>query len=403
MGIGGGDARIRVLFLLPSLRGGGAERVAALLARHCDPARFDIRLGLLAREGAFLADVDAGNIISAPVLPHLFAFEHGRASRPGRANRLIAAVLGPVNVRRLIVEADPHVVVSFVLGMCLATFVARAFLWRRRPRWIAREGTNRVAVTEDDIANRIGRGAMTALVGACYRSADCVLTISHDMAQAMGPVFRLEPDRIETIHNPIEVGRVQRLAKAAAAGAPQRPFIVTAGRLEHQKGLDLLIRAFAHSPACATRDLVILGEGSQGRRLRALAEALGVAGRVHFAGFTDNPWAYFARAELFVLASRWEGFGNVVAEAMACGAPVLVTDCDYGPREIVAHGTTGWVVPAGTAEALRGGLETLLSDAQTRNRLAAAGARRALDFDAPVVAARYAALFEAQAGRTSRR
>jgi glycosyltransferase involved in cell wall biosynthesis len=140
-------------------------------------------------------------------------------------------------------------------------------------------------------------------------------------------------------------------------------------------------------------DLVILGEGPLEGALRRRAADLGVGERVRFLGFQGNPWAWFARARLFVLPSRWEGFGNVVAEALACGAPTLVTDCDYGPREQVVHGVSGWVTRSEDPAALTAALDILLADPRLAARLAVAGRARARAFDIDTIAEAYTELF----------
>ena len=118
---------------------------------------------------------------------------------------------------------------------------------------------------------------------------------------------------------------------------------------------------------------------------------------MRFPGFQANPWAWFARARLFVLASRWEGFGNVVAEALACGVPTLVTDCDFGPREQVVHGVSGWVTRSGDPGTLTQALDTMLGDPILAARLAAGGKARARAFDLPAIATAYTDLFLEQA------
>ncbi len=175
--------------------------------------------------------------------------------------------------------------------------------------------------------------------------------------------------------------------------APARPFIVTAGRLTRQKGQDLLISAFAASAAARDLDLVILGEGPLEADLRARAAAQGVADRVWFPGFQANPWAWFSKARLFVLPSRWEGFGNVITEAMACGAPILSADCDFGPREQIAHGETGWLVAPCSVASLTRGLDDVLGDPALLGRLALAGRARAMSFDVGPIAESYTTRF----------
>jgi glycosyltransferase involved in cell wall biosynthesis len=109
-------------------------------------------------------------------------------------------------------------------------------------------------------------------------------------------------------------------------------------------------------------------------------------------GFVRNPWAWIARASAFVLSSRWEGFGSILVEAMACGTPVVAADCDYGPREIVQDGETGLLARAGDAESLAAAIHRVLAVPALRDRLAVRGPLRAMDFDALPIADRYADL-----------
>ncbi|HEY5409877.1 MAG TPA: glycosyltransferase, partial [Caulobacteraceae bacterium] len=119
--------------------------------------------------------------------------------------------------------------------------------------------------------------------------------------------------------------------------------------------------------------------------------------RVSFQGFAANPWAWFSKAALFVLPSRWEGFPSVVAEALACGVPALVTACDFGPREVVEHGESGWVTPPDDPVAFAAAMDHLLGNAELGPRLAAAGEKRARAFDIHPMVESYTRLFLEQA------
>jgi len=388
---------VRVMLLLSSLHGGGAERVAVHLLNRCDPALVDVRMGLLRKAGPFLEGADAGRIDVSPIGQDWLAFE-GHNSGFYRPDKLLAAgVLGPANVSSMIRAHRPHVVMSFLKGMGVLTYFVLKGLGPRRPRWIVREGNNTDAVIDDELASPAGRALIKGLTRRCYRAADCFLANSYEMAAGLRASLDLDPARIRVIHNPIDVAEVVRLAAEPLPRSRARGFIVTAGRLEYQKGHDILLEAFAASQAARDLDLVILGRGSLENELKRQAAALGVADRVKFPGFTANPWAWMSKARLFVLPSRWEGFPSVVAEALACGAPALVTACDFGPREVVEHGVSGWVTPPDDAGAFGAAMDMLLRSPDLTARFSAAGKSRAPNWDIAGMVGAYTALFVEQA------
>jgi glycosyltransferase involved in cell wall biosynthesis len=130
------------------------------------------------------------------------------------------------------------------------------------------------------------------------------------------------------------------------------PVVLGAGRLDQQKDFPTLIRAFAAVRSKRAARLVILGEGPERARLESLVEELGIGEHVRLPGFVSNPFSYMARAAVFVLSSAWEGMPGVLIQAMACGAPVVATDCESGPREVLASGKYGRLVPVGDHAAL---------------------------------------------------
>ena len=377
----GADARVRVMLLLGSLNGGGAERVAVNLLKRCDPAAVDLRLGLLRRTGRYLAEVDPLRI-AAP------------AYRP---RSLAATLAAPADIARMVRAIRPRVLMSFGLGVDMLTWLALSGLGNERPKWICRGDSNPDAEIRNLLGNPAGRAVIKAVTRRMHRSADGFVAVAQELATKLDSQADSRSPRTRAIHNPVDLVKIARLAAQPPPVALARPFIVSAGRLVRQKGYDLLIKAFADSRAASQMELVILGEGPLETALKTQAAALGVADRVRFAGFQENPWAWFAHARLFVLASRWEGFGNVVAEALACGAPTLVTDCEFGPREQVAHGVSGWVARAEDPAALTAALDTVLSDPDLAATLAAAGKARARAFDIDRIASAYTALFLEQA------
>jgi glycosyltransferase involved in cell wall biosynthesis len=392
MSIESPEPKLRVLLLLPSLHGGGAERVAMHLMKHADRARFDVRMGLLRKTGPYVAELDDARVDVA-VGQRFLDFDQGNAQVYEFASLAMGTLLAPGNVVAMLRRFRPHVVLSFRKGMSLVTLAAVTIYGRSRVRWIAREGNNTLAVIDDEVSSALARSSVRQLTALCYRAADRLLTICHEMADDLQGPLQLDPAKLRTIHNAVDIAEVERRAAQPAALAIEGPYLIAVGRLERQKGFDVLLRAFAAGRLRDTHRVLLIGEGSQESALRALASELGIAERVRFAGWQDNPWALMRRAALFVLPSRWEGFGNVVIEAMASGVPVVVSDCSYGPKEIVRSGREGLVVKTDDVPALREAMERVLHDAPLRERLVAAARERAREFDVPNIVAQYQALF----------
>jgi glycosyltransferase involved in cell wall biosynthesis len=228
-------------------------------------------------------------------------------------------------------------------------------------------------------------------VPMAYRAADQVVAVSGGVAADLARFGRLPDGKIRVIHNPVFDPNIEVMSQAPSdhpffqAGGP--PIIVAAGRLHRQKGFDILLRAFAMARAQIDCRLVILGDGPERERLSAQAEASGLGYDIDMPGFCANPFALMARAGAFVLSSRWEGFPNALVEAMACGAPVIATDCPSGPREILQGGSIAPLVPVEDADALARALvatlavppDTRVSRARAQGFSVAAAARQYLD------------------------
>jgi glycosyltransferase involved in cell wall biosynthesis len=169
------------------------------------------------------------------------------------------------------------------------------------------------------------------------------------------------------------------------------PVILGVGRLTAQKDFPTLIRAFALVRQQRPARLMILGEGPLRPELTALIESLGLGGEVDLVGFQDNPYAYLARSAVFAFSSAWEGFGNVIVEALAVGTPVVSTDCRSGPAEILGHnGEYGRLVPVGDAPALAAAILAVLAAPPDPGT----GLRRSADFTIAAIVAQYRELFE---------
>jgi glycosyltransferase involved in cell wall biosynthesis len=222
-----------------------------------------------------------------------------------------------------------------------------------------------------------------------YPRADGVVCVSAGVAADLVALVPLPARRVHMIHNPIPMLDDQGPAAHPWLADDGPPVILGAGRLTRQKAFATLIRAFALLGAQPTARLVIIGEGGERGPLLRLATELGVADRVALPGFVANPRAQMARARLFVLSSDWEGFGNVLVEAMSVGTPVVATDCPSGPREILKDGSLGWLVPPGDPPALAAAISAALRSPKVSAEVLR---RRAADFAPERVAEQYRAL-----------
>ncbi|MEO7392398.1 MAG: glycosyltransferase [Ramlibacter sp.] len=314
-------ARKTVLFLIPTLTGGGAERVIVTLLTHLDRSRFRAILGVVDTRGeVFRQDIPAD-----------VEFIDLEATRVRYA---LPRIL------RLIWSRQPDVVFSTLSHLNLALSIIRP-LFPRHLRSIARESC---VISKTLETSRFPR-LWNWLYRKFYARHDLLVCQSRDMQDDLTQTFGIAASKSVLIHNPVAVKAIR-----AKAGAPvSHPafdtgsaVLVAAGRLEPQKGFDLLVEAIALLDDAGIQ-LIILGEGRGEDGLRALARQKSVSERVHFAGFQANPYAWFARADAFVLSSRYEGFPNVVLEALACGTPVIATPAPGGINELLA-GREGCVV-----------------------------------------------------------
>lgn len=328
--------------LIPELVVGGAQRSMLKLSAGIAARGYQVDLVLARAMGPLLAEVP----------PSVRLVDLG-------ARRTVTSL--PALVRYLRHERP-----TALLSVLHANMVA---LWAGRLvgdglRTIVSE-RNTLSREAEHYRSSVRMQLMPKLARLFYPWADGIVAVSEGVADDLSSVTGLPRERIRVIYNPIVTPKLAEMAQAPldhpwfAAGQP--PVVLAVGRLEAQKDLPTLIRSFAlvrqHRPA----RLLILGEGEERPALEALVDELGLQGDVGMPGFVPNPCPYMARAALFVLSSRWEGLPGALIEAMYCGAPIVATDCPSGPREILANGQYGQLVPVGDVTALAQTIEAALA------------------------------------------
>ena len=331
--------RCRIACFLPTLGGGGAERAALHIAAGLAERGLDVDLVLLRAEGPLVANLPSN--VRVVVL-----------EKP----RMILA-LGAL-ARYLRVER-PDALISQIHYANLAAIVARRIARMTMPL-VCVEHTN---ITTDTLLLR-REYALPFLIRRLYPFADAIAGVSDGVARDLESVLRWSPRSVSTLHNPIVNAAMVAQAEMPVEHpwfAPDAPPVVLAvGRLHPVKDFPTLLRAFASIRRERETRLMILGEGAERERLEALARELGIAEAVALPGFLPNPYRFMRRASVLVLSSRSEGLPTVLVEAMACGCPVVSTNCPNGPDEILVSGKYGPLVPVGDVDALANAIRRTL-------------------------------------------
>ncbi len=363
---GASESSRSLLVITRALSGGGVQRLTNTLLRRLTRERFRPSLAVFDRAGPFPGDLPA----DVPV------HDLGRGHPHG--------ILGPAfRLRRVVHATRPSVVLTMGRHASLRGLAFVRVLSPRVPV-VIRLGNPPAASLRRSRNPRLLRLLYRQLFPHARRIIAVSTGIKVDLESQLG----IPGDHIRVIHNPCDLEHVERLAiqDPDVSVDWSIPTLVAAGRLTEQKGFAHLLRAVARVPGC---QLVILGEGEDRSDLARLAAELGIGERVRLLGFRPNPFAYMARAHAFVLSSLWEGLPMALVEAMACGAPVVSTDCHSGPGEIVTHGTNGLLVPPADPVAMAEALTRVLTDPGLGTRLARAARERARDFAAPAMVAAY--------------
>lgn len=366
---------MKICFVIPTLTSGGAERVAVTVLSALDGRRHERVLYLFSADNAVYLD---------RVAPGVRIVVARRSSWIGRMRELAAFVR----------EFRPDIVMPFLSYFITAVAVKTA---GTRSIVVFNQGTPTSGFLHDpdfQWERPLRRRLFAAMTRYFYNRADAIVATSQGVADDLAANFGVARSKIHILHNPVDLDAI-----AQHAGEPidpeltgDHPVVAAAGRLANVKNYPLLIAALAELAPQMSVHVWILGEGPERARLEAFAAERGVGSQVRFLGFQSNPWRFIAAADVFALTSAYEGFGNVLIEAMACGTPIIATRSP-GTVEIVEDGQNGFVVdhdPKSLASAIR----HLLTHPARREELVARAKDSVAHYALPAVAARYDRLFE---------
>lgn len=379
-------ANIRIAFCISSFRAGGGEKQVIEIANAFAARGHTVDLLVLKPVGQYKEKVDARvNVVSLD------------------AGRIIFSLPKLIFYLR---RERPEALLALDEYTHLLALMAR-ILSGARTRIVLRIG-NMLTELFKRYHDQKSKIILPFLIKRLYKRADGIIANSRGVADDVIKVTGADKNNVSVISNPKDIGLIRSLAKERAGHVwlerKTLPVIMAVGRLRVQKNLPLLIGAFSKVAKEIPSRLIIVGGGREEGRLRDFIRSLQAENIISLTGYMDNPHAYMGKADMFVSASLWEGMPNSVLEAMACGLPIIASDCSSGPREILAPETDyrfrlkngveyakyGVLTAVNDEDALTQAMIKLLSDAESRAKYASLSEERAKNFDSKKIIGEYA-------------
>lgn len=329
----------KVVVIIPSLRGGGAEKVMINVVSALDRNKFDITLIVIKKEGPYIDLV--------PKDIHLIDIGIDRVRNS------IYKLLKTLNCIK------PDVILSTQSHLNLSLLMIKPML-KGRPKVIVREA-NTPSKDMESLTN-IKKSVYKMLYKYLYNKADYIIAQCEDMKLDMVQYLKLNEEDITCIYNPLDIEKIKTLRGGKNPYSKNKINLLSVGRLCHQKGFDILIEAFKLvNEEIPNTHLTILGEGNLKDKLQKQIGDLGLEKNISLIDFKKNPYPYYYYSDMYILSSRWEGFPNTLLEALACETKVVSINCKSGPREILADGKYGEIIDSYDSIELAKGIVNYIS------------------------------------------
>lgn len=354
---------MKIAFFIPSLRGGGAERVFVLLANNFVNQGVEVDMVLINKRGKYLNNLDEKiNIIGL------------------NCPKLWTSVRSFIKYLR---NSSPSAVVSSMPLANTIAVTAQKLSSYSGPVILTHHNTQDMF---NGYVEKLSHKLFVPWVQWSYKIADKIICVSNGVANSVNRIVN-DKSKIEVVYNPINVNSIIKRSNFPVEGFDKsKKNIVAVGRLVEQKDFETLIKTIPILKEKLDANLTILGEGKRRHVLEKLISELEVKDSVYLKGFVENPFKYLSASDVFVLSSKHEGFGNVIVEAMACETQVVSTDCPSGPSEILEKGRYGKLVPVGDSKAMANAiLNTLENPIVSKKKLV----NRARDFSTSKIAENY--------------
>ncbi len=365
--------KIKILAISYSLGGGGAERQFMHLLNHLDKNKFDLAVCLLKASGVYMQHLPAD----------IKVYDLGLTAGSGYPKAIY-------RLRKIIVSTRPQVVYSRLWDANIVSILAGIFLKKPRPGVIINETTPLSQGFERANFKHLRK----LLTGLIYPRADTVIAISSRIRQDLTGNFNIPADKITFIPNMVDITSIQNQIFQATELSPQNGIFTVAsmGRLSIEKGYAHLIKAIKIVNRKFPCQLQILGTGPEEEKLKALAAELGMSDKVNFPGFQENPFGAVKGADVFAMASLYEGMSGALLEAMALGMPIIFTDVS-GVRDVAEDGREIIIVPPATPEIMAEKIIFLKENHDYGKQLSENAKKRAADFSTAVIIKKFEDLF----------
>jgi glycosyltransferase involved in cell wall biosynthesis len=364
----------KIIIVLPNLKFGGVEKMRLLLAQSWILKGYDVEVVVLRKVGELVNQYEISDV---PVSIHEL-----------RVDRISAALFP---LARYLRKQKPDIVLSAMWP--LTTMSVLAWIIAGRPGKVFLSEHTQLSVSRNMELNA-SLLFMRASIIFSHLVAHGVIAVSQGVKNDLVKTFLVTAERVKVIYNPAcqlsETGNALKDLNYKIIGEDAPFLILTVGELKDQKKHDHLIQSFARLPSREKCRLYIIGEGAQRPQLEKLITDLNLEDRVFLPGFFGDVSDWYRRANLFVLSSGWEGFGNVIVEALSYGVPVVSTNCPSGPSEILENGAYGTLVPCGDIPALTSAIEENLWKSHDVSKLR----RRAQDFGVERISNQYLEYFQ---------
>lgn len=363
--------KLKLVFVIDTLEGGGAQRFIVNLLKYINKDKFSIDLITVRKKGEFLKLL-AGDIRVIDL----------KSSKAKYALPKLVWHLG---------KLKPDLVFSTLTYINELVYYSLKFL--HKPPFLVTRCANYESLNLKSESWLTGK-----LMKAAYNGSAAVVSLTCAMREDLIENFSIDEHRITVIPNMVDIEDIKKLAaypveNESVKKIEYEPLLISVGSLTEQKGLKILLESFSKIRKTKKSKLLILGKGKQLKELMVIVKDRGLIDDVLFMGFESNPYNYIARADLFILTSFWEGFPNTLIEAMACGTPVISTDCNSGPSEIITPGLNGILVPVGDPEALTASIDKVLADSKFRESLIENGYERVRKYSYEKIVPEYENLF----------